>query len=88
MNTEVRSGDRLAKSGRRCNWRQERKDDLDVVGTRVLRRNLVCKVGYRGIILRAFVDRVRDVVATIAISNKFRGVVTETDVWSFPSRES
>jgi hypothetical protein len=88
VNTEVRSGDRLAKSGRRCNWRQKRKDDLDVVGTRVLRSNLVCKVGYRGIILRAFINGVRDVVAMIAISSILKGVIAETDVWSFPSRES
>jgi hypothetical protein len=63
MDTQVRSWDGLAKSRRRCDWREERKDDLDVIRGRVLRRNVVREVGYRSIILRAFVYGVRDVVA-------------------------
>ena len=88
MDTQVRSWNGLAKSRRRCDWRQERKDDFDVVGARVLRRDLIRKVGHRGIVLRAFVDGVRDVVAMRSISNISIRSGTETDVWSSPSRES
>jgi hypothetical protein len=49
---------------------------------------VVREVGHGSIVLRAFVDGVRDVVAMELISNTFRGQIAETDVWSFWSRES
>jgi hypothetical protein len=63
MDTQVRSWDGLAKSRGRCDWRQERKDDFDVIRGRVVRRDVVREVGHRSIVLSAFVHGIRYVVA-------------------------
>lgn len=69
MDTEVRGWNRLAESGRRRDWRQERQDDLDVVRRRIVRWDVVGQVCYRSVILCAFVDGIRNIVATESVSD-------------------